>query len=155
MEKSIQQLLAGCFVEGVYETASTMTGFELTEKEEKVSLECYGEIAGAMFVTGSIRALLVISTSRSHAAILTAYMTGIEPGELKESFYSDSVVEMVNMAAGVTKAKLREKGYNMDISFPFAIAGTNIVLEMKNHIERYEYTICSDNTGLKISVYYI
>lgn len=157
MEADVQtgmEILHRSFVEGLSDAVEKMTGFAV-DQIGKGDLEANSiELSGAMILSGQRNALLMVSVSRKTASNLISYMVGVDAGDLTEDELSDGISELVNMAAGIAKMKMAKSGIDFNLSSPFAIAGDNIRVIVKRHIERYEYAIGCEDVVLSIGIFY-
>lgn len=147
--------LIDMFISSLSETVSIMSGISLINTPLMEESDYKGDIVGAMVLPGRKNALLVISTSRTSAEILVAYMTGIDISDQKDYELYDGMAEIVNMVAGMTKAKFENTENSFSLSSPFTIIGENIKLVTKNSIEKYENFLESNDVQLKLGIYYL
>ncbi len=152
------ELMTKCLDQSIKDVLGTMAGFELnrlelTKEEQRSHLS---EITGAMLLRGNRDSMLSISSNKSTAEVIVAYMTGIMPDEIEEEDLYDGISELVNLVAGRTKAQLSGEYLHFELSPPITIVGDNHFIIHKNKVTKITLKYgCGEDIEVFIELFYI
>ena len=145
------------FVQVIDEVFSTMVGFEVQaipiRVEERKAIR--NEISGMMLLTGENNAMISLSMTHVHAALIIAYMTGIAVEELSQSDVCDGMAELVNMIGGRAKAILSGTEYYYQLTSPFTVVGEQVFITYKNKALQWSAKFCSSEVEMYFEFIYL
>lgn len=132
-----------------------VTGLEVSE--EKYAPDSNNkfnkQISGIVVLKGDKNIMISISMSYRTAAALVANMTNLSSAEVKLEEQSDGIMELTNMIAGQTKAKLASVGLHYSYLQPFTIVGDNHCVLQKRKVSSMELKFHSGEIEMLLSVY--
>ncbi|MGE5373286.1 MAG: chemotaxis protein CheX [Solirubrobacterales bacterium] len=128
---------------------------EIIGRRDAEPLNRTNRITGAMLLPGAHNALLLMSVSKDSAAQITAFMTGLEVGQLSAEDITDGVTELVNLTAGRMRASFYETEYDFKITAPFALVGSDYTLFQKSNVERIFVDFIGAGVVLTLEAYFL
>lgn len=135
MKKDLKSLdLPGFIVNAASEVFDTMLSMAL-ETMESVPDEPADDYryVGSVSFTGDIAGNIRFGLSGAFAALITAEMMGMEPGEIADpADVADVIGEVSNMIGGDLKSRLCDAGWNCTLSIPSVTMGNDFTIRTKN-----------------------
>lgn len=155
--KDEEDFLQKCLAQAVFDVFGMMAGMETCHvtKNMEISQMSSGDITGVMLIQGRKNAILHLTLTKEHAAMIVSYMTGNSPLELVDDELYDGVAEMVNMIAGRTKALLAGTNNHYTITPPFTIVGINHFIVYKKEVSKINMKFTAGETELYLGLTYL
>lgn len=146
-----------CLAQAVFDVFSMMAGMETCQVGSNIADHQLGkgDITGVMMIKGTKNAVLSLTLSQEHAAMLVSYMTGNAPQELAAEELYDGLAEMVNMIAGRAKALLAGTGRHYYITPPFTIVGPNHFIVYKKEVAKIIMRFTAGDAELYLELAYL
>jgi len=114
------------FTEGAREMLSIMLGLECGH--HSITGDPQAQVlAGYMDLVGAVKGRLVLSFTRDDATRFVGEMLAMESEEIDDEILGDGVGEMVNIVAGVAKARLSATPHAFDLTVPGVVFGESLV----------------------------
>jgi len=122
------------FVRSTVAVFSTMCQCELTRGELSLKTDAHPqhEISGVIGLSGKLAGTVVVSLHEDMALYIAEALLGTRPEHIDDDV-TDAVGEMTNMIAG--KAKSGLEAYNMSLSLPTVISGSNHKVQFGSHVQ--------------------
>ena len=122
------------FVRSTAAVFSTMCRCELTRGELTLpaNFQEEYEISGMVGLSGKLAGTVVLSLHEDMALYIAEALLGVRPAEIDDDVV-DAVGEMTNMIAGKAKGELAE--YEMNLSLPTVISGSNHKVRFGSHVQ--------------------
>ncbi len=155
--KEEEDFLQKCFAQAVFDVFDMMAGMEACHVTKNIDSDqpSSGDITGVMFIQGMKNAMLHLTITKEHAAVIVSYMTGNSPLELMDDELYDGVAEMVNMIAGRAKALLVGTDSYYTITPPFTIVGVNHCIIYKKEVSKISMKFTAGETELSLGLTYL
>lgn len=117
--------IASPFVDAVTELMTSMVGVDCQISRE-VSLDNYESfVSGVITLSGNASGQVAVVFSQLASTGMVAQMLSLAPEEVDEEILRDGVGEIANIVAGNAKSKLAELGFDLKLSLPTIVTGTN------------------------------
>jgi chemotaxis protein CheX len=150
------KLLGQCFVQGLRDVISTMSGVTIAETDSGINdPKGTGEISGLMVLVGEQNILVTISMSADTALALMSYMTGSSARDLPPEELYDGVAELVNMVAGQAKTLATAASCQFKLTSPFTVVGPAHFIVHKNRITTFFKYFTANSLPILLKLYFM
>ncbi len=126
MSKPINAAVVNAFIEGTKNVLGTMcqTNPVIGKPSLKSNSSLFGDVTGAISLTGENNGLVVLSFSKEAACTIVSRMLYEEKSDIDDDVM-DAVGEMTNMITGDSRKRLSENGMNYEAGIPTVVSGEN------------------------------
>lgn len=127
------------FIDSTREVLRTMVGLDPERGDPRVKgfREKSYDVSGVVGLTGQIRGFVVLSFPEKAALHVVTAFLGERVNSIDEQV-RDAIGELSNMVAGGSKRVLAEAGYQLRVSIPSVIVGTNHTISRPRGLRSFE-----------------
>jgi CheY-specific phosphatase CheX len=157
-ESSIKkEELRELFCDAFCKSVNTMMATDISKENIIENNDTNFEISGGMILSGenNRNMLMVISTTKASATYMVQLLTGLDEDDITDDDRMSTVVELVNITAGIVKVEVADTDSSYLLTLPFAVTGSGLTWKTDKALQRESFFMEYEGIKTRVCVYHM